>query len=562
MRKTYLISLGMLFFSCSQNAFSQEISTQGIDPGSIQQHNIKTIEYQINEKRLLEEQSVKEESTDIIKEMIDEENAPPVPSKIKVLVNKININSSEILTNNEINVLTAKYIRKEVSIDEIKNLLHEINTLYKKKDYITAKAILPPQSIEGGVLHIELVEGRIGKILIEGNKYTKAAYILDKINQESGEILKLKKLEQDIIAFNNNNDVKLQGRIQAGDNYSETDIVLSVRDPNPFHIVPTFDNTGRETIGVLKGGLALSTDSLLGYRDNLTVGTNLARGTTAAFTNYSFPVGNNGTRINGLFSFNHIDIVSGYFKPLNVTGNSFNYGLSLSHPFISNKKFKLSGDIGMNFKESTTYFDGYDLINTPVRTLNAGLNAEIHDKSGIWHVGNNFVQGFDLLGAKQSFFKYEGNIYRVQKITDSITGLFRASTLLSPNDVLPSLEQYQLGGTSTVRGYSEGLLMGSNGYFFSAQVFFPFLFLPEKIYNFPVKDRIKGVLFCDHGAAYPYKPGRSANQYDYLTGAGLGLRINLTKYITGSLDWGFGLGKREIDQPTARFHFGLQSNLL
>ena len=561
MRKNHFIALGVLCFLCTQEAFSQETLIRGLDPGSIQQHSFKTQEYQEQQKQLLETPA-KEEPADIISDMVEAENAPPVPSKITVLVNKVNVSSSEILTDNEVNEITAKYVHKNVSIDEIKSLLHEINNLYKEKDYITAKAVLPPQTVEGGVLHIELIEGKIGKIIVEGNKYTRSAYILDKIEQESGELLKLRKLEQDIVDFNNKNDVKIQGRIQAGENLSETDIILSVRDPNPFHIVPSFDNTGRKTIGTLKSGLALSNDSLLGYRDSLIVGTNLARGTTAAYTNYSFPIGNKGTRVNGLFSYNHINIVSGYFKPLNVSGNSFNYGGSVSHPFIYNKRLKISGDLGFNFKESTTYFDGYPLIDTSVRTVNTGLHAEVYDKYGIWHASNNFVTGLNLLGGDNSFFKYEGSVYRVHKITNNITGLFRASTLLSPNDDLPTLEQYQLGGVSSVRGFSEGLLMGNNGYFLSGQIFFPFPFLPEKIYKLPVKKTLRGVVFCDHGAAYPYKPDRSANQMDYLTSVGMGLRINLSKYMMATFDWGFGLGRREQDQPISRLHFGLQSNPL
>lgn len=560
LRKKYLISLIMPVFLCMQNVFSQETFAQEIDSGSVQQHSLKIQESQEQEKRLLNT-TVPEEAKINIQDLRKEQTKSD-SSKTTVLINQVNINSSEILTGQEINEIIAKYINKKVSIDEINDMLTEINNLYKKKEYITAKAVLPAQKIEGGVLNIRLIEGRIGKIVVEGNKFTKDSYILDKIDQKQNEVLKLRTLEQNIIKFNNNNDVKLQARIQPGENFSETDIVLFANEPYPFQIVPSFDNTGRETIGVFKGGLSLSTDSLLGYRDNLTIGANLARGTTAAYTNYSFPIGNKGTRLNGLFSYNHIDVIAGSFEPLKVSGKSFNYGVSVSQPFIYNKRFKLSGDLGFNFKESTTYFDGFPLIETPVRTLNAGLAAEIYDKHGIWHFGNNFITGLDVLGAKKSFFKYEGNIYRVQKITKNVTGLFRASMLLSPNDDLPSLEQYQLGGVSSVRGYSEGLLMGNNGYFLSAQVFFPLFILPEKIRKFPVKKIIRGVVFCDHGAAFPYRPETTSTKMDYLTSVGLGLRISIYEHITATVDWGFGLGRRETEQPTARFHFGLQSSLL
>lgn len=533
-----------------------------LEAGSIQQHDINILEQREKENQFL--LNKKEKQTEVHIEDLrykKEKNKTKDINKPTVLINKINIDSSDILTDEELKTITTKYVHKKLSIDDIDDLILEINTSYKKKNFITAKAILPPQKIKGGILNIELIEGKIGAIEVSGNKYTRESYILDRFSQSTGETLNLKDLEADIITFNNNNDVKLKGKIKAGKSHSETDIYLEAYEPNPYHIVPTFDNTGRETIGILKGGVALAHDSLFGYRDRLTIGTSLAHGTTAAYTNYSLPVGTKGTKLNGLFSYNHIKIIAGDFKPLKVTGDSFVYGLNVSHPFISNKKLKLFGNAGINFKESTTFFDKHSTFDTTVRTFNIGFNAEINDKKGVWHTGHNFINGLDMFGGKEPFFKYEGNVYRVQRLPKGVIGLFRASTLLTGNDVLPSLEQFQIGGSATVRGFSEGLLMGNNGYFASAEFILPMPFLPERFCKLPLNKMIKGNVFFDHGAAYPYKPdGRPANQYDYLTSVGLGLRVNFSEYITGVFNWGFGLGRREVDQPTGRFHFSLQAN--
>lgn len=535
-----------------------------LEPGSIQQHEINILEEHKKENQLLLEKKESEPEIDL--EDLRYKKIAPIPGssdKPMVLVNAINTTSSSVLPEQELNDIKAKYINKKMNIDDINAMLVEINDLYKKRNYITAKAILPPQTIKGGVLNIELIEGKIGKIVVKGNKFTRKSYITDKFAQKHGDVFDVKQLEKDIINFNNNNDVKLKGKIKAGGEYSETDIYLNAYEPNPFHFVPTFDNTGRDSVGLLKGGIMLANDSLLGYRDKLTLGTSLAQGTTGAYANYGFPLGNKGTKINGLFSYNHIKIVEGDFQPLRVTGNSFIYGVNVSHPLVSNKRVKLNGDIGFNFKESTTFFDKYRTYDTPVRTLNTGLNAEINDKYGVWHTGHNFVTGLEMLGGKQAFFKYEGSLYRVQKLPKGIIGLFKASTLLSPTDKLPSIEQHQVGGSSTVRGFSEGLLIGNNGYFTSMQIILPLPFLPETFCKIPLRETLKGELFVDHGAAYPYKPeGGSHTQYDYLTSAGLGLRINFSEYITGVVDWGFGFGSRESDQPIARLHFSLQANPL
>jgi len=534
-----------------------------LQPGSLQQHEINIQEQKEKENQLLMKKKESEAEIDLEDLRYKKAPLPDNSNKPMVFINSININSSSVLQERELNDIKSKYINKKMSIDDINAMLVEINNLYKKRNYITAKAILPSQTIKGGVLNIELIEGKIGKIIVKGNKFTRKSYITDKFSQKPGDVFDVKKLEKDIIGFNDNNDVKLKGKIQAGEEYSQTNVYLNAYEPNPFHFVPTFDNTGRDSVGLLKAGIMLSDDSLFGYRDNITLGTSLARGTTGAYANYGFPLGNKGTKINGLFSYNHIKIVEGDFKPLRVTGDSFIYGLNVSHPLVSNKRMKLNGNIGFNFKESTTFFDKFRTYDTPVRTINTGLNAEINDKYGVWHTGHNFVTGLEILGGTTAFFKYEGSLYRVQKLPHGIIGLFRTNTLLSPTEDLPSIEQHQVGGSSTVRGFSEGLLIGNNGYFTSMQLIFPLSFLPERFCKIPLKKTLKGEIFVDHGAAYPHRPGgESATQYDYLTSAGMGLRIDFSEYITGVIDWGFGMGRRESDQPTARLHFSLQANPL
>jgi len=561
MKKQIKILLVLVILQLSTSYAVSSPAPQEI-PGFVQQHDDNLLNQREKEQNLLLKN--KEPQTEVhIEDLRDKNDSNESDNKNKpvIWINEINVSSTSILSEQEINDVKAKYIHKNINIDDINNLLNDINRIYMKKNYITAKAILPAQTIKGGILNIELVESKIGSIDVKGNKYTRDSYILDKFD-EPDTFLNIETLEKDIIEFNNNNDIKLKGKIKAGKSYAKTDILLEAYEPNPFHVVPIFDNTGRETIGILKGGIALAHDSLFGYRDQLTVGTNLAHGTTAAYTSYSFPVGNKGTRLNGLFSYNHIKIIDGEFKSLKVTGNSFVYGLNVSHPFISNKIVKLYGNIGVNFKESETYFDKHLTFDTPVKTLNTGFNVEINDNFGVWHTEHNFINGIDG-HANKAFFKYEGSIYRVQKLPKDIIGLFKVGTQLTPHDDLPSLEQFQIGGSTSVRGFSEGLLAGNSGYFGSAEFIVPIPFLPENLCKLPLKKLIKGTFFIDHGAAYPYKSeGRCANQYDYLTSVGMGLRINFSNYVSGVLGWGYGLGRREADQPTARFHFSLQANPL
>lgn len=481
-------------------------------------------------------------------------------STTTVLIKSFDVNPSEIIPKEEIDAILSPYIGQNVTINDLKNAVNEINKIYVKKGYVTARAFLPPQTVKSGIIQIKLVEGHVGDVYVEGNRWTKRNYILGKIHQKPGELFSLQDLEKDILKFNRNNQVTLRANLKPGKDFGTTDINLVANDPNVWHVTPTFDNTGRRTVGVLRGGVAFSSDSLFGYRDQFVMGYSRAKSTDVAYSSYSFPVGNYGTRIGGTFAFSNIKITSGPFKDFNIEGNSYNYGGYVSHPFIDTRRFSLEGDAGINFRQVTTFFDEVPLFTTQIRSLTLGLTFQERDKWGRTVVRNSITNGLDLLGGNARFFKYNGSLTRIHSFGHGLLGIFRAACQLT-DDRLPPVEQFQIGGSSTVRGYSEGLLIGDNGYFFSGELRFPLPFLPKKIGKLTVRDRIRGLVFVDHGGTFVDDGDTTSPHHtDFLTSVGLGLRGSITKYISGRADWGFAIGRREDPQPTARFHFGLQAN--
>ena len=125
------------------------------------------------------------------------------------------------------------------------------------------------------------------------------------------------------------------------------------------------------------------------------------------------------------------------------------------------------------------------------------------------------------------------------------------------------------GGAMTVRGYSEGLLIGRNGYIISTELMFPIG--PRMIKSRKDKKKLipfignylKGFVFADHAGIFPYKgsgPGSQGyNQNDFLMSLGCGLKINLPKDISLRLSWGFPVMNNihEEHNRWGRFHFEL-----
>ncbi|MEA1940273.1 MAG: ShlB/FhaC/HecB family hemolysin secretion/activation protein, partial [Candidatus Caldatribacteriota bacterium] len=512
-----------------------------------------TMEYYRLEKKLKKEKKPEIEKEKVIEKPEEEVEKVPEDDRKVIFINKIVTNRSEILSIEEIQQITHKYEGKSASIKVLFEIVEKINELYKTKNYIAAKAILPRQKVESGIIKIRLIEAHVGEILVENNKSTKDSFLKKRISLNSGDLIKLDDLERDIIFFNRVNDVKIRAELKPGEEFGTTDCILRTEEPQKYHMSLFLDNAGRKAVGRERLGLFVKDSSLLGYRDPLTISALTADGTLSGSASYDFPIDTQGTRLGATYGYNQIKVKSGPLEDLDIGGDSYDLGINLSHPFIVKPRFKLDGFIGFHKKRSRTEFADVTLFETEVRSFILGCDFQSFDDHGSWYCSHKITQGRNNYGDDKNFFKYNVWCTRLQRLKDGLVAVFRGSGQIADSVLLPSSEQFQIGGQSTVRGYSEGLLIGDDGYLLSA----------ELMYSLTPGDKVKGFVFVDHGGAFPYKgAGESIDHKDFLTSVGFGLNINFSKYLTGRFNFGVPLGDREDDQKSVRFHFYLQSNIL
>lgn len=493
----------------------------------------------------------------------DNLSQPSDKQEVRATITRVEFSPSRVFTPEELQQLAAPLLAQSVTIEDIQKVVNSITRCYILGDYATSKAYLPEQDLSDGVLKIGLFEGTVGKVTVKDNRWTKTGYIKNRVAPVPGELLKISELEQDVIKFNANNAIKLKVGLSAGEEPGTTDITLNAQDPFPFRLAFMTDNRGRQTIGTTRWGGMLTADSLFGHRDRLSLGGYLGRGNRTGFADYNFPLNRYGTRLGATVSAGNISVVNGPMRPFGIGGTSQVYSVYLSHPFVDRPDFNISSYTSGNLKRSTTDISGIKLLDIGTFSVTQGLTARKDTQRGIWYTGHYGSVGFKALGGDEDFFKYEGNITRLHDFGHGIIGQFRVSGQYSPNDRLPWLEQFQIGGLSTVRGYSEGLLLGKSGYFASAEIITPLPFLPKAIgsdrlgYIYP-REMVKGAVFMDNGMIFPYKYGDAIDSGDFLMSWGLGLRVNLSTDVAARFYWGFGLNNRyETDQKMGRFHFEL-----
>ena len=501
---------------------------------------------------------------DVIKATVDELDTKGV------YINSVQLAPSEILTKEETGAIIQKLVGRNVFISDIQAVIDEINTLYADKGYVTAKAFLPEQTVTDGNIYIDVIESRIGNISVEENRWTRTKYITDRLPQKEGELFDIVDLEQDVLDFNRYNEgVKLSANLKAGEKPGTTDIEIKADEKFPFHLVGVMDNQGRYTTGSLRGGAMLYADSLFGLRDKMSVGTYLSGGVTSPFFDYNIPVNKHDGRIGFLYSSGFAKVKWGEFAPLDLKSKSYQYSLYYTQPIIRKPGFELKGYAALNYKRArTTLFDDAVKLGVDnVTSVEAALNMRKDTKYGIWYASQSAYYAIPILNSQNDnhYFKYSGAVVRLHDFSHGVIGQLRSNYQIIPGSQnVPYLDQIQAGGLATVRGYSEGLMIGKNGYFVSGELMFPLLpreiTSPRSGQKIPfIGKYVKGAIFADHAGIFP------AASYDpyggsyFMASLGMGLRVQLPGDLSARLYWGFPIlnDTRYEENKYGRFHFEL-----
>lgn len=490
-----------------------------------------------------------------------------------VFVNSVEVAPSEILTKEEINKLVQPIVGKNVFIEDIQKVIDSINNLYAEKGFVTARAFLPEQTVENGNIYIALTESKIGSITVEQNKWTKDGYITSRLPQKEGELFDIVELEKDVLDFNRYNEgVKLTANLKAGEKPGTTDIELVADENFPFHIMGIMDNAGRYNTGSIRGGAMIYADSLFGHRDRMSLGSYFSRGAQSPFFDYNFPVNKHDGRVGFMFSSTFADVKYGPLVPLKIGSNAYQYSLYYTQPLVRKPGFELKAYGGLNYKRARTFSD-IGILDDWLGSTDNITSAEValmlrkDTKYGIWYLNQDAYYSFPIFNSNRdnNYFKYSGSIVRLHDFSHGIIGQLRSNYQIVPGDKrIPYLDQMQTGGLATVRGYSEGMMIGKNGYFISGELMFPIL--PRQITSPRTGEKIpfigkyvKGAVFADTAGIFPTASEDIYGGSYFAASVGMGLRVQLPGDLSARLYWGYPLISNhwEPDRKMGRFHFEL-----
>jgi len=364
------------------------------------------------------------------------------------------------------------------------------------RGFVTTRVLAEPQDLSGGALTLTVIPGRISAIRFaegsdgRGNSWTA-------LPATSGDLLNLRDIEQALENFKRvptaEADIQIEPAAGPAAPPGQSDLVISYRQPFPFRLSVSADDSGAKATGKYQGGLTLSYDNWWTLNDlfyvalNRNIGGGVGggvgadgeRGTFGNTVHYSVPLGYwllGATGSNSTYR----QSVAGASQTYVYKGSSSNLELKVSRLVYRDAARKTTLAVRAFQRTSNNFIDdtevevqrrrvgGFEASVSHRESLGAGtLDANLAYKRG--------TGAFGALPAPEEAFDEGTSRLRITTADLSFntpfeafdqrlryTGLLRAQfnhTQLTPQD------RFAIGGRYTVRGFDgESSLSAERGW--------------------------------------------------------------------------------------------------
>ncbi len=547
MRHTWLPIVAAALFMAQ--AFAQVQVPPAADPGAIQQRMMDDL----MRRQELERERRKPVAEPLRRDVPEIPAGQAGPEAVRFLVREIRFTKSEILSAEELESVAAEFRGRELSLADLQKLAARVTELYRRKGVVTAQAVVPPQDVTGGVVLIRLVEGRLGKVRIEGNDSTNEGYVADRLGLQPEDLMDLATLEAALVRFNRTNDAQLRAELKPGERFATTDLRVAMTEPQRHDLRITLDNLGASATGKERTAIIYLNRSLLGFRDYLSLSVTSATGQYSQAVTYDFPVNTWGGRINlGHYS-DRTAIRNGTLASLKITGESTARVVSLRQPTLVDSSRQLDIVAGGKQRRSYNWIDSVLLQRTDTEDRNLGVEAQLFDPRFTWFASYIRSDGHAQVTQREGFRIDRGALRHNRDLGNKLSLRGNLWWQSSKQVLLPSSEQFFIGGEGSVRGYPIGVYSGDTGQALNLELHHPLLTASADTGGLGAT----GFFFADYGRVKPYRaPNSSLAPHEALTGVGWGVHAAVGKDVYAKLTFGYG-ATRVPNQPR-NFEVALQ----
>lgn len=491
-----------------------------------------------------------------------------------VTVKQIEVSGNTIFKP-EIAEITARYLNQSLNLEQLNTIADAITTLYVNKGFINSLAIVPNQSINDGIVKIQVFEGAISEIRVEGLQRLSSDYVLSRVKlaqlspfnrDDLEDRLKLLRVNP---LFSN-----VEATLRPTNATGKSILLIKAQEAEPFSANFNIDNYAATSIGGEKFGVNLSYLNLFegsGDQLSLTYNRSFSGGFSQFDLSYQIPI----NAQDGTFQFRYVPssfrITDPAFSDLNIRGGSDLVEFNYRQPLVRSPREEFALSLGFSYLGGQSFvFDNLPFPaigstadgSTRTSVLRVGQDYLLRDDRGVWALKSQLNFGLGIFNATVNdaplpsgqFFSWLLQGQRLQVMNDDNLLILQAALQLSPNSLFPS-QQFVIGGGQSVRGFRQNARIGDNGLRLSVENRYT---IQRDAGGEPV---LQIVPFLDAGVVWnnASNPNVLPSQ-NFLAGAGIGIIWEPIKRLTARLEYGLpfvNLSDRSSNIQDSALYFSL-----
>lgn len=403
-----------------------------------------------------------------------------VPLTSRFDIQRINITGNTRFDTPTLHALVASVEGQRLTLDQLEAIIGAITRLYRRAGYPLARAIVPAQTIENGVVTVQVLEASLGEVLLDNRSAVDTGLLKAPLSAlQRGEVITQADLDRALRLLSDVPGIVPGALLKPGQEVGTSDLAVEVLPGARARGDVQLDNhgsryTGRERVNAnfqwfnpLQGGdvlgvSALSSGSGLNYArlsyERPLDGLGSYAGAAASSLRYTL-----GDTAAALQAHGSAQQGSVWWRRYLVRSEAGNVGLRLQYEPLT---LRDDVDTTATFNDRRVHLWSVEAqADAPDNWLGGGYSsASLALRSGQVRFDNAQAQSVDAQTARvQGRFSHAGlTLTRTQALGPS-TNLALSFNGQWAHGNLDASQKFSVGGARNVRAYESGVLSGDSG---------------------------------------------------------------------------------------------------
>jgi hemolysin activation/secretion protein len=397
-----------------------------------------------------------------------------------VTIGAIRVTGAPEIAQSQFAAAIAAYVGRTFSGDDTQDLLTALSDVARKQGYVFATSRIPPQTLAAGVLTVEVAEGNIDAVRLEGVQRPEIARLLAPL---AGRPARSEELDRLLLLASDYPGVTI-GKVR-----------YSVEDGKGVLIVPvsydrvrgwvSVDNRGSEALGPVRAQIGVDVAGLLAEDDRVTlqgVVTPVQPGELSVlYGRYAYLLPGGATELAVAVTYGNTDS-GGRWRSFDPHGHSIGFNASVAQTLLRGRRNSLWAGADFNYVAIDQWWDGLRSQRDRVASFGLSLNGYTPLAGGRLRAGVAVQRAVPILGASEAgdpltsrpgtgsdYTVYRAWANWVGKLAGPVSARLAVNGQLASDPVL-TIDQLTVGGPYFGRGYDFSERAGDEGLLASGEL--------------------------------------------------------------------------------------------